>query len=291
MHKPDKLTQQADLTFVRQLMKEPMLDREREKNLTDRWHHQHDEKALHELIRSYTRLVISTSLKFRHYGLPLSDIIQEGNVGLLIAAERFDPKREVRFSTYAKWWIRSSIQDYVLKNWSIVRTGSTTSHKLLFFNLRRLKAQLADVSTDSMSAEERVKIAKELNVTIDDVEVMENRLAFHDLSLDAPLGEASDVDWLTTLSDDRPSPENDIMDKNHHKIRDQWLEKALKCLSPRERSVILARRLTDYPLTLEELGNRMGVSKERVRQLELRAIRKLRFYLMDDKIQTVRDMI
>ncbi|HLD95907.1 MAG TPA: RNA polymerase factor sigma-32 [Alphaproteobacteria bacterium] len=291
MHKPDKLTQQADLAFVRQLMKEPMLDRDRERKLTDSWHQNHDEESLHQLIKSYTRLVISTALRFRHYGLPISDLIQEGNVGLLIAAKRFDPKRDVRFSTYAKWWIRSSIQDYVLKNWSIVRTGSTTSHKQLFFNLKRLRSKLVSVSFESMSEEDREKIATELKVSIDDVEIMENRLAFNDLSLDAPLGEIGDADWLSNLADDRPSPEMNVLDTNHHKTRDEWLEKALKCLSPRERSVILARRLTDNPLTLEELGARMQISKERVRQLELRAIRKLKFHLMDDKIQTVRDLI
>ena len=166
-------TQRADLEFVRTIMKAPLLGKEEEIELAKAWRENQDEDALHQIICAYTRLVVSIAVRFRHYGLPMGDLIQEGNLGLLRAAERFEVQREVRFSSYAKWWIKSYIQDYVLRNWSIVRTGSTTAQKLLFFNLRRLRKELATVTSEFMEPEERARIAKALKVTIKDVEDME----------------------------------------------------------------------------------------------------------------------
>jgi RNA polymerase sigma-32 factor len=194
-------TKHADLEYIRQLMEQPLLKREEEHELALAWHDEHDEKALHLLVQAYMRLVVSTAIRFRHYGISLSDLIQEGNLGLMYAAERFDPERDVRFSTYARWWIRSHIQEYILRNWSIVRTGSTSAQKQLFFNLRRLKAQLAKMSTDQMTMEERDHIAETLHVSLHDVEDMENRLSSHDLSLSHPMNEAGSDDWIDSLAD------------------------------------------------------------------------------------------
>ncbi len=286
----DTQTQKADLEFVRQLMKEPLLDREEEQRLALAWYHHHDEKSLHQLIRSYTRLVISTAIRFRHYGLPLSDLIQEGNLGLLQAAERFEPERDVRFSTYAKWWIKSSIQDFILRNWSIVRTGSTSAQKQLFFNLRRLRAQLTNVTAENMSEEEREKIAEALHVTAHDVEDMEYRLAAHDLSLSNPINENGSEDWVDFIEDQRPSPEKMTTESFDATIRSAWIKNAMNHLTQREKDIIFARRLSDTPTTLENLGKKMNISKERVRQLEARAIRKMRFHLMKN-IHDLKEML
>lgn len=273
-------TKQADLSYIRQLMEQPLLDKDKEHNLALAWHDQHDEKALHELVQSYMRLVVSTAVRFQHYGIPLSDLIQEGNVGLMHSAERFDPERDVRFSTYARWWIRAHIQEYVLRNWSIVRTGSTTAQKQLFFKLRHLKAQLSKVSTDQMTLEERDHIAETLHVSQHDVEDMENRLSSHDLSLSQSMGEAGSDDWVATLADQNLDPEASvahILDQQSHHL---WIQDALHSLSPRERMIIMIRRLNDQPITLEDIGKKLKISKERVRQLEVRAIRKMRHHLL-----------
>lgn len=276
----DSQTQKADLDYVRKVMKEPLLERDVELRLAQAWHNDHDEHALHELIKAYSRLVISTAIRFRHYGLPMGDLIQEGNLGLMYAAERFEPDREVRFSTYAKWWIRSSIQDYILRNWSIVRTGSTAAQKQLFFNLRRLRAQLASVSTENLTPEDRSKIAEVLHVTIHDVEDMENRLSAHDLSLSNTVNDDSSEEWIDSLADQGPSPESQAVTHFDAKIRHSWIDSALNHLTLREQQIIIARRLSESPMTLEALGKTMNISKERVRQLEARALRKMRHHLM-----------
>jgi RNA polymerase sigma-32 factor len=276
----DSQTQKADLDYVRKVMKEPLLERDQELRLAQAWHDHHDEHALHDLIKAYSRLVIATAIRFRHYGLPMGDLIQEGNLGLMYAAERFEPDREVRFSTYAKWWIRSSIQDYILRNWSIVRTGSTAAQKQLFFNLRRLRAQLASVSTDSLTPEDRNRIAEVLRVSINDVEAMEHRLAAHDLSLSNLVNEDSHEEWIDSLADQNPSPESQAVTHFDAKVRHSWIASALNNLSLRERQIIIARRLSDTPITLEALGKSMNISKERVRQLEARALRKMRHHLL-----------
>src|SRR5579859_3366146 len=183
----DPVTQRANLDYIKAAMRRPLLDRSDEFALAARWRDEKDPKALHQLINSYARLVISVAARFRNYGLPTGDLIQEGNVGLMQAAARFEPDRAVRFSTYATWWIRSAMQDYVLRNWSIVRTGTTAAQKSLFFNLRRLRARIDEMSGSPIGDEGRRRIAEELQVNILDVEAMEQRLAGNDQSLNAPM--------------------------------------------------------------------------------------------------------
>jgi RNA polymerase sigma-32 factor len=275
-HIDDPETQRANLAFIKQSMKEPLLSRDYEFDLARRWREESDTGALHHLVRAYTRLVVATASRFRNYGLPMGDLVQEGNVGLMQAAARFEPDREVRFSTYAAWWIRSAMQDYILRNWSIVRTGTTAAQKSLFFNLRRLRAKIDDVSGRPLSPESRARIAEELRVDQADVEAMEMRLGATDQSLNAPVSDDAEDDWQDFLADNRPTPEEVVIGLRDNQTRSRWLRHALSELSPRERTIIHQRRLKDEGATLEELGRVLGVSKERVRQLEHRAMLKLR---------------
>lgn len=270
------VSNQADRAFVRSAMKAPLLDPQHEANLARRWREQDDEAALHELTTAYMRLVISMAGKFRHYGLPMADLVSEGNVGLMQAAARFEPEREVRFSTYASWWIRSAIQDYVLRNWSIVRTGTTSAQKSLFFNLRRLRARIADLGDGAMSPENREWIAEHLGVPLKDVETMASRLSGADRSLNSPLGEEGDTEWQDLLADEAAQPEQAVMDLHDTARRRAWITQAMRVLTPREVLVVTRRRLTEDTVTLEALGEELGVSKERVRQIEAGALAKLR---------------
>ncbi|HYH18200.1 MAG TPA: RNA polymerase factor sigma-32 [Azospirillum sp.] len=273
----DPETQRANLSFIKASMREPLLSRDHEFDLARRWREDGDERSLHELVRAYTRLVVATAARFRNYGLPMGDLVQEGNVGLMQAASRFEPDREVRFSTYAAWWIRSAMQDYILRNWSIVRTGTTAAQKSLFFNLRRLRARIENASqANGLTKEGREWIATELQVDVTEVEAMEMRLAATDQSLNSPVADGSDEDWQDFLADQRPSPEDVVIGMRDSNTRSQWLAEALGELSPRERTIIQERRLREEGATLEELGRELGVSKERVRQLEHRAMLKLR---------------
>ena len=283
-------TQAADAAFYRTAMREPLLERDHELELARRWRDDGDERALHRLVRAYTRLVISTASRFRHYGLPLADLVQEGNVGLMQAAARFEPEREIRFSTYATWWIRSAMQDFILRNWSIVRIGTTTSQKSLFFNLRRLRARLQDPSETAMSEEVREAIAADLGVSLRDVEAMEGRLGGQDQSLNASVSEEGEEDWQGRLADERPSPEQVVTGARDSRTLSAWLAEALADLNPRERIIIDQRRLREEGATLEELGRDLGISKERVRQLESRALLKLRERL-SDRMDSPNDLI
>ena len=270
------LSEPADRSFVRSAMKKPMLSQEHEQDLAIRWRDEQDEAALHELTGAYMRLVISMASKFRHYGLPLADLVQEGSVGLMQAAARFDPDRQVRFSTYASWWIRSSIQDYVLRNWSIVRTGTTAAQKSLFFNLKRLRAKIDDTGDGVMSVENRNWIATHLGVPERDVEAMASRLSASDRSLNAPLATDSEAQWQDLLEDETAVTEERVMESRDGERRKQWIAEALKTLNERENLIIRERRLTDTTVTLEVLGKRLGISKERVRQIKHQALGKLR---------------
>jgi len=277
----DPETQRANLNFIKSSMREPLLSRDHEFELARKWRVEGDESSLHELVRAYTRLVVSTAARFRNYGLPMGDLVQEGNVGLMQAAARFEPDREVRFSTYAAWWIRSAMQDYILRNWSIVRTGTTAAQKSLFFNFRRLRARIdAMAEGGGLTKEGREWIAQELQVEVSEVESMEMRLSAADQSLNAPISDSGDDDWQDFLADQRPSPEEVVIGLRDSQTRSRWLAEALGELSPRERTIIHQRRLRDEGATLEELGRELGVSKERVRQLEHRAMTKLRESIM-----------
>ncbi len=269
-------SQRAHRRFVKRAMKAPLLGQEEEHALAVAWRTQGDERALHKLTSAYMRLVISMASRFRHYGLPLTDLVQEGSVGLMQAAARFEPDRGVRFSTYAAWWIRSAIQDYVLRNWSIVRTGTTAAQKSLFFNLRRLRARISDVGDGVMSADSRAFIAKELNVAETEVETMASRLSQSDRSLNAPVLEDGESQWQDFLADDEPLPDDQVMVSLDTATRSQWLQAALQGLSPRELLIIRERRLGEDVVTLEALGKRLGISKERVRQIEHHALKKLK---------------
>ncbi|MGZ9097162.1 MAG: RNA polymerase factor sigma-32 [Micavibrio sp.] len=273
----DQGTQKANLKYIRTSMSEPLLEREHELALARRWRQHGDEKALHEMVSSYTRLVVAMASKFRNYGLPLGDLIQEGNIGLMQAASRFEPEREIRFSTYATWWIRSAMQDYVLRNWSIVRTGTTAAQKSLFFNLRRLRAKIEyTAEAEGLGEDGRKSIAKELGVNLKDVEEMEGRMGGSDQSLNARIGEDGDEEWQSFLADDRPNPEDVVIGMKDAQTRSKWLQDALGELSDREQTIIRERHLGQATVTLEDLGKELGVSKERIRQLEQRAMSKLR---------------
>ncbi len=273
----DPSTQKANLAYIRNSMSQPMLERAHEQKLARRWKKKRDEKALHELVISHTRLVVAIASKFRNYGLPMGDLIQEGNIGLMQAAERFDPDREVRFSTYASWWIRSTIQDYILRNWSIVRTGTTAAQKSLFFNLRRLRAKIENkYEREGLGEKGRAEIAKELDVNVKDVIEMEGRLSGGDQSLNARIGEDGEDEWQDFLKDGGPNPEDVVIGMRDAGTRSKWLKDALNTLSDREQNIIRQRHLGYDTVTLEDLGKQLGVSKERVRQLEQRAMEKLK---------------
>jgi RNA polymerase sigma-32 factor len=268
--------------FIRTAMAAPFLARDEEQVLARRWKDEGNVGAMHQLAQAHMRLVIALAVKFRHYGLPIADLIQEGHIGLLEAAMRFEPEREVRFSTYATWWIRAAIQDYVLRNWSIVRGGTSSAQKSLFFNLRRLRAKLAQRG-ESSNAIVYEDIAQTLGVNRADVEMMDMRLSGPDISLNATVAEsdpsmpAERVDFLV---DDKPLPDELVSSSIDTTRRTDWLEDALKSLTERELSIVRERRLGEEATTLEALGARLGISKERVRQIESRAIEKLRRYLL-----------
>ena len=262
-------------------MQAELLDAETELRLAFAWRDERDEKALHRLITAYMRLAISMAGKFRRYGAPMNDLIQEASLGLMKAADKFDPDRGVRFSTYAVWWIKASIQDYVMRNWSMVRTGSTSSQKSLFFNMRRVQARLereALARGENLDRHQmRQLIATEVGVPLHDVEMMEGRLAGSDFSLNAT--QSSDDEgreWIETLEDEGAQQSSRVeADKDIDTLR-EWLVNALSGLNERERFIVRERKLRDDPRTLESLGNELGLSKERVRQLEAAAFGKMR---------------
>ena len=271
----------ANQKFIGTAMKAPLLSAEHEHELARRWREQGDEAALKELVTAYMRLAIAAALRFRHYGLPVGDLVQEGNVGLMMAAARFEPERNVRFSTYASWWVRSSIQDFILRNWSIVRNGTTAAHKSLFFNLRRLRAKIETDVDGPLSQESKRRIARELRVKLADVEIMESRLSAQDSSLNAVVGEQGEAERQDFLPDERPNPEDVVLEMRDAETRAAWLNEALNSLTPRERTIIGRRRLQDEGVTLAVLGEELGISKERVRQIEQQAMVKLRTAIVD----------
>jgi len=269
--------------FVKAAMDAPFLERDEELALAQSWKANKDQVALHRLASAHMRLVIAIAARFRHYGLSMSDLIQEGHIGLLEAAARFEPDREVRFSTYATWWIRASIQDYILRNWSIVRGGTSSAQKALFFNLRRLRARLARDNSDSNDTVYR-QIAAAVGVSVNDVAIMDSRLSAPDTSLNAPMSDGDESGGATRVSflvDDKPLPDEVVEDSIDGERRITWLRGALGVLNDRELRIVSARRLAEEADTLESLGQRLGISKERVRQIENRALDKLRRALLD----------
>ena len=271
----------TDNTLPRQAMRAELLDAETELQLAYAWRDKRDEKALHRLITAYMRLAISMASKFRRYGAPMNDLIQEASLGLMKAADKFDPDRGVRFSTYAVWWIKASIQDYVMRNWSMVRTGSTSSQKSLFFTMRRVQAQLereAEARGEQLDGHQlREMIAREVGVPLADVEMMEGRLSGSDFSLNAT--QSSDEEgreWIEALEDDAEQAADHVEAAHDAAALRGWLVKAMGALSDRERFIVTERKLRDEPRTLESLGDQLGLSKERIRQLEAAAFGKMR---------------
>jgi RNA polymerase sigma-32 factor len=262
-------------------MRAPYLERDEEHELAVAWRFQGDQQALHKLTSAHMRLVIALASRFRHFGLPMPDLMQEGLVGLLEAAGRFDPHRNVRFSTYATWWIRASIQDYILRNWSIVRGGTSSSQKALFFNLRRLRARLSRTG-EITSGLLYQTIADSIGVSADDVARMDARLSGPDMSLNAPVSEGTEAgaDRQDYLIDDEPLPDETVGETIDGERRLDWLRAALGVLSERELRILRERRLREEGATLESLGQSLGISKERVRQIENRAMEKLRAALL-----------
>jgi RNA polymerase sigma-32 factor len=270
-----------DRKFSRQAMRAELLDAETELRLAYAWRDQRDEAALHRLITAYMRLAISMAGKFRRYGAPMNDLIQEAGLGLMKAADKFDPDRGVRFSTYAVWWIKASIQDYVMRNWSMVRTGSTSSQKSLFFNLRRVQAKFereAMARGETLDPHQlREMVAREVGVPLHDVEMMEGRLSGSDYSLNAM--QSSDEDgreWIDVLEDESEQASVGVEHAHDTAQLREWLLSALQGLSERERFIVRERKLRADPRTLESLGEELGLSKERVRQLEAAAFQKMR---------------
>ena len=269
-----------DRRIMNRAMKAEMLDAETETALARAWRDHQDEEAMHRLVTAYMRLAVSMASKYRRYGASMNDLIQEAGVGLMKAASKFDPERGVRFSTYAVWWIKASIQDFVMRNWSLVRTGSTSSQKALFFNMRRIRARLeremsADFS-EGAPPDVQAEIAAEIGVPIRDVQMMEGRLAGPDFSLNAQQAGEEGREWMETLEDESETPDQMTARRNDTQTLRQWLADAMQVLTERERFIIRQRMLVDSPDTLEALGGELGLSKERVRQLEAQALRKMR---------------
>ena len=274
---PDK----NDRRYISAAMDAPMLEREYEVELARRWRDKEDADALHEIIEAHIRLVVRIASKFKGYGLPIGDLIQEGNRGLLEAANRFDPDRNVRYSTYATWWILAAMQEYIVRNSSIVRIGTTPAQKSLFFNLRKLRAKLTDNLAAQMTEEEREMIASELGVPLAAVERMESHFSRPDQSLNATVGESDSDEFVDLLSDDSPTPEAIVGDLIDSETRTKWIADAMEHLTQREREVITRRFLNDDKITLAEIGESFGVTKERIRQIEGKALSKLRDVLQD----------
>ncbi|MFN3549368.1 MAG: RNA polymerase factor sigma-32 [Mesorhizobium sp.] len=272
----------ARSSMISAARKAPYLDRVEEHELAVRWKEHRDQEALHRITMAHMRLVISMATKFRYFGLPISDLIQEGHVGLLEAAARFEPDRDVRFSTYATWWIRASMQDYILRNWSIVRGGTSSAQKALFFNLRRLRARLAQGSEPLRGAAVYKEIADAIGVSVSDVALMDSRLSGPDTSLNAPLSDDGEAgsERMDFLVSDAPTPDEVVTASVDDERRVLWLNRALSVLNERELRIIRERRLRDEGATLESLGEKLGISKERVRQIENRAMQKLRTALL-----------
>jgi RNA polymerase sigma-32 factor len=261
--------------YLQEIRKFPMLTPEEEYSLAKRWKDEGDSEAAHKLVTSHLRLVAKIAMGYRGYGLPVGELISEGNVGMMQAVRRFDPDRGFRLATYAMWWIRAAIQEYILHSWSLVKMGTTAAQKKLFFNLRRLKAQMSALEEGDLKAEQVAKIAKTLQVPEQDVVSMNRRLASPDHSLNAPVRADSEGEWQDWLVDEQENQETELAERQDMSNRRQLLNEALKTLNERERHILIERRLKDEPTTLEELSQQYNISRERVRQIEVRAFEKL----------------
>ena len=270
------LTAESGLArYLSEIRKFPMLEPQQEYMLAKRWREHNDPEAAHRLVTSHLRLVAKIAMGYRGYGLPVSEIVSEGNVGLMQAVKRFEPDRGFRLATYAMWWIRAAIQEYILRSWSLVKMGTTAAQKKLFFNLRKVKSKINALEEGDLRPEQVADIAKKLAVPEEEVINMNRRLSAPDSSLNAPLRSDSESEWQDWLADDTLDQETRLANSEELDERHDLLASALGELTERERDIIEARRLRDDPATLEDLSQKYGVSRERVRQIEVRAFEKL----------------
>ena len=261
--------------------KASILEKDEEFFLINDWRDNRTPKSLQKILNSYLRLAVSYARKYTSYGLPIDDIIHEGVLGIMHALDKFDTSKDFRLSTYASWWIRASIQDYILKNWSVVRTGSTASQKALFFNLKKIKQQINDVSREFMGQDEINKVSSMLNVKSLEVQNMESRLTGGDLHLNQKVDNETENDLMSLLADERLNPEESFEDFNDKKIKKDFINQAIDTLNEREKVIIRLRKFKEKSITLDELGQKLKISKERVRQIETKALEKLKISLLD----------
>jgi RNA polymerase sigma-32 factor len=261
--------------YLSEIRKFPMLEKNEEFMLARQWRDHEDTEAAEKMVTSHLRLVAKIAMGYRGYGLPMAEVISEGNVGLMQAVKKFDPEKGFRLATYAMWWIRAAIQEYILRSWSLVKLGTTAAQKKLFFNLRRLKGEMQALEEGDLKPEQARLIAEKLNVTEDEVYSMNGRMSGSDASLNVPMGTDGDMEWQDWLADDEPGTAETFANRQELDSRMELLTRAMEDLSERERHILTERRLIDEPKTLEELSDQYGVSRERIRQIEVRAFEKL----------------
>ena len=262
-------------SYMAQIKKFPLLEVKEEYMLAKAWKNQGDVKAAHKLVTSHLRLVAKIASGYRGYGLPLSDLISEGNIGMMHAVKRFEPEKGFRLATYAMWWIKASIQEYILRSWSLVKIGTTAAQKKLFFNLKKIKSKISAIEDGDLTPDQVDKIATELSVPHKEVISMNRRISGSDYSLNSPVTDDSSGEWQDWLEDDTQNQEASFADTEEYLIKKNILSDSLEYLNERERDIISERQLSENPLTLEELSNRYGVSRERIRQIEAKAFEKL----------------
>ena len=262
-------------SYMEQIKKFPLLEAQEEYMLAKAWKNQGDVKAAHKLVTSHLRLVAKIASGYRGYGLPLSDLISEGNIGMMHAVKRFEPEKGFRLATYAMWWIKASIQEYILRSWSLVKIGTTAAQKKLFFNLKKIKSKISAIEDGDLTPDQVDKIATELSVPHKEVISMNRRISGSDYSLNSPVTDDNSGEWQDWLEDDTQNQEASFADTEEYLIKKNILSDSLEYLNERERDIISERQLSENPLTLEELSNRYGVSRERIRQIEAKAFEKL----------------
>ena len=267
--------------YLQQIKKFPMLTEKQEINLANKWRNKGDTNAAHQLVTSHLRLVAKIAMGYRGYGLPVTELISEGNIGLMQAVKKYDPDKGFRLATYAMWWIRAAIQEYVLKSWSLVKIGTTAAQKKLFFNLRKLKNQLSDYSDGNLKPHQVKEIADRLNVSEKEVTEMEGRMSGSDYSLNAVVSAESEEEWQEWLVDEDADHEIKIAENEEISKRKELLSKAINILNDREKNIIKDRKLSEDPKTLDELSKEYKISRERIRQIEERAFQKLQMEMLN----------
>ena len=268
-------------SYMRQIKKFPLLEAKNEYMLAKAWKEQGDVKAAHKLVTSHLRLVAKIASGYRGYGLPLSDLISEGNIGMMHAVKRFEPEKGFRLATYAMWWIKASIQEYILRSWSLVKIGTTAAQKKLFFNLKKIKSKISALDEGDLTPEQVDKISTELSVPKKEVVSMNRRISGSDYSLNAPVTKDGEGEWQDWLEDETQNQEASFADTEEYLLKKNIMEDALKVLSDREKDIIYERQLNEKPLTLEDLSIRYGVSRERIRQIESKAFEKLQIEMKE----------